>query len=99
MALVHAGWADWYLTTGPGQRAKTRAKRRATGFAQSRAFAAWCWGHRIALMATDTFAVEVLPVLATEGLGLILQPQLRGLVAAAAVVAEAGSLLMAAAPA
>ncbi|WP_281790182.1 hypothetical protein [Streptomyces sp. MK37H] len=22
----------------------------------------WCWDHRIALLATDTFAVEVLPV-------------------------------------
>jgi len=33
------------------------------GFARSRAFAAWCRDHRIALMATDTFAVEVLPVL------------------------------------
>ncbi|MFI8993745.1 cyclase family protein [Streptomyces sp. NPDC053542] len=62
LILVHTGWADWYLTTTPGQRAETRARRCATGFAQSRAFAAWCWDHRIALMATDTFAVEVLPV-------------------------------------
>ncbi|MGW5444620.1 hypothetical protein [Streptomyces asiaticus] len=43
-----------------GPRAAVRAERRATGFAQSRDFVAWCWGHRIALPATDTFAVEVL---------------------------------------
>jgi hypothetical protein len=36
------------------------------GIAQSRVFAAWCWDHLIALMATDTFAVEVLPVLPTS---------------------------------
>ncbi|MER6849691.1 cyclase family protein [Streptomyces flaveolus] len=62
LVMVHTGWAHWYLTTSPRQRAETRAARRATGFAQSRDFAAWCWDHRIALMATDTFAVEVLPV-------------------------------------
>ncbi|MGW2169495.1 cyclase family protein [Streptomyces sp. NPDC001705] len=63
LVLVHTGWAHWYLTTDPAVRAETRTARRATGFAQSRDFAAWCWDHRIALMATDTFAVEVLPVL------------------------------------
>ncbi|MCX4834651.1 cyclase family protein [Streptomyces sp. NBC_01016] len=63
LVLVHTGWAHWYLTTDPDTRTETRAARRATGFAQSREFAAWCWDHRIALMATDTFAVEVLPVL------------------------------------
>ncbi|MGW2329289.1 cyclase family protein [Streptomyces sp. NPDC001700] len=63
LVLVHTGWAHWYLTAEPGVRATVRAERRATGFAQSRDFAAWCWDHRIALLATDTFAVEVLPVL------------------------------------
>ncbi|MPY57119.1 cyclase family protein [Streptomyces spongiae] len=62
LILVHTGWARWYLTTGPGPRAEVRAARRATGFVQSRDLAAWCWDHRIALLATDTFAVEVLPV-------------------------------------
>lgn len=63
LVLIHTGWAAWYLAADPAQRDETRTKRRATGFAQSRSFAAWCWDHRIALMATDTFAVEVLPVL------------------------------------
>ncbi|WP_405784469.1 cyclase family protein [Streptomyces sp. NBC_01378] len=63
LIMVHTGWAHWYLTTTPEQRTETRAERRATGFAQTRSLAAWCWDHRIALMATDTFAVEVLPVL------------------------------------
>ncbi|MEU5023755.1 cyclase family protein [Streptomyces milbemycinicus] len=66
LLLVHTGWANWYLSTTPAERAEARTQRRATGFAQSRTFAAWCWDHRIALMATDTFAVEVLPVLDTS---------------------------------
>lgn len=64
LVLVHTGWAHWYLTAEPGARAAVRAGRRATGFVQSRDFVAWCWDHRIALLATDTFAVEVLPVVA-----------------------------------
>ncbi|MFJ1996979.1 cyclase family protein [Streptomyces asiaticus] len=60
LVLVHTGWAHWYLTAEPGPRAAVRAERRATGFVQSRDFVAWCWDHRIALLATDTFAVEVL---------------------------------------
>ncbi|WP_030607870.1 cyclase family protein [Streptomyces sclerotialus] len=63
LVLVHTGWAHWYLNAGADLRDEVRAARRATGFAQTREFAAWCWDHRIALMATDTFAVEVLPVL------------------------------------
>ncbi len=62
LVMVHTGWAHWYVNTTPGERAEARAQRRATGFTQSRDFAAWCWDHRIALMAGDTFAVEVLPV-------------------------------------
>ncbi|MET8468480.1 cyclase family protein [Streptomyces sp. NPDC006422] len=62
LVLVHTGWARWFLDADPELRATTREQRRATGFAQTRDFAAWCWDHRIALMATDTFAVEVLPV-------------------------------------
>jgi len=63
LLLVHTGWAHWFLTAGPDTRAATRNARRATGFAQRRTFAEWCWDHRVALMATDTFAVEVLPAL------------------------------------
>ena len=36
--------------------------RRATGFRQSRELPEWLWDRQVALFATDTFAVEVLPV-------------------------------------
>ncbi|MFF2164436.1 cyclase family protein [Streptomyces sp. NPDC058175] len=66
LVLVHTGWARWFLTADAAIRAEVREARRVTGFAQSRAFTAWCWDHHIALMATDTFAVEVLPALPTS---------------------------------
>lgn len=42
LIMVHTGWSDWYLTTSSEQRTETRTRRHATGFAQSRSFAAWC---------------------------------------------------------
>nr|WP_246315549.1 cyclase family protein [Kineococcus aurantiacus] len=60
--LVHTGWARWFLDAAPQLRAQVRDARCATGFAQSRDFPRWCWDHRVSVFATDTFAVEVLPV-------------------------------------
>jgi kynurenine formamidase len=64
LVLVHTGWARWYLDASPGLRAEVREARRATGFRQSVELPEWLWDHRVALLATDTFAVEVLPVVA-----------------------------------
>ncbi|WP_432570697.1 cyclase family protein [Kineococcus sp. SYSU DK005] len=64
LVLVHTGWAHWFLQADDATRAQVRRARRATGFAQSLELPAWCWDHRVALLATDTFAVEVLPVVA-----------------------------------
>ena len=62
LVLVHTGWSRWFLEASADLRAEVRDARRATGFRQSRALPAWLWDHRVALLATDTFAVEVLPV-------------------------------------
>ncbi|GAS98543.1 uncharacterized protein RMCC_5508 [Mycolicibacterium canariasense] len=63
LILVHTGWASWYLNAGPADQGDVRERRCATGFAQSHDLLEWLWDNRIALFATDTFAVEVLPVL------------------------------------
>jgi kynurenine formamidase len=62
LVLVHTGWANWFLSTDPDTRAGVRAARRSTGFRQHRELPEWLWDNKIALFATDTFAVEVLPV-------------------------------------
>lgn len=66
LILIHTGWSQWYLDADPQDRRLVRENRRATGFAQDRALLEWLWDHQIALFATDTFAVEVLPVLPTS---------------------------------
>jgi len=62
LVLVHTGWTRWFLDADPTLRAEVRDGRRATGFRQSRELPEWLWDHQVALFATDTFAVEVLPV-------------------------------------
>ncbi|SES29861.1 cyclase family protein [Lentzea albida] len=62
LVLVHTGWARWFLDADPSVRAEVRDARRATGFRQTRDLPTWLWDHRVAVFATDTFAVEVLPV-------------------------------------
>ncbi|MEZ2390289.1 cyclase family protein [bacterium RCC_150] len=61
MLLLHTGWAEWFLGLSEAGRSAAKASRRTTGVAQSREFLAWLWNHRIALLGTDTFAVEALP--------------------------------------
>lgn len=62
IVLVHTGWARWFREAPPSLRDEVRTGRRATGFRQKRSLAEWIWDHRVAVFATDTFAVEVLPV-------------------------------------
>ena len=62
LVLVHTGWARWFLDAPDDVRAEVREARRATGFRQEAGLPRWLWDHRVALFATDTFAVEVLPV-------------------------------------
>jgi len=62
LVLVHTGWTRWFLDADPTLRAQVRDARRATGFRQSRELPQWLWDQQVALFATDTFAVEVLPV-------------------------------------
>ncbi|WP_111509475.1 cyclase family protein [Mycobacterium kyogaense] len=63
LLLVHTGWAGWFLQADAETRGRLREQRSATGFAQQRLLPEWLWDNQIALFATDTFAVEVLPVL------------------------------------
>jgi kynurenine formamidase len=62
LILVHTGWAQWYLTADASEQAAAREQRRATGFLPTHRLLEWLWDNKIALFATDTFAVEVLPV-------------------------------------
>jgi kynurenine formamidase len=61
LVLVHTGWAHWYVTADLADRDEVRQARRSTGFRQHPDLLAWLWDNRIALFATDTYAVEVLP--------------------------------------
>lgn len=63
IALVHTGWAHWYLQLPDTERIALRDRRLASGFAQRVDLPRWLWEHQVAAFATDTFAVERLPVI------------------------------------
>ena len=62
IVMVHTGWAQWFLDSSADVRTQVRTARRATGFRQTKELGEWIWDHQVAVFATDTFAVEVLPV-------------------------------------
>lgn len=62
IVMIHTGWAEWFIGASVEVRDDVRSGRRATGFRQKRSLAEWIWNHQVAMFATDTFAVEVLPV-------------------------------------
>ena len=64
IVMVHTGWSSWFIGSTNEVRDEVRSGRRATGFRQSKDLARWIWDHQVATFATDTFAVEVLPVVA-----------------------------------
>jgi hypothetical protein len=59
--MLHTGWCEWFLALRPEEKQRIRDSRRATGIAQSEAFVAWAWDHRLAVLAADNFAFECLP--------------------------------------
>ena len=70
LVLIHTGWAAWYLETlDDTGRVQICEARRCTGFAQSHSTLAWFWDRGVALAASDTFALEALPALASSGFG------------------------------
>ena len=64
VVMIHTGWAEWYLGLSAEQRAKVVRAGRYTGLEQSRELLRWVWDTGIAVLATDSFAVEVMPPVA-----------------------------------
>lgn len=62
IVLVHTGWAEWFLGLSEDARREHARTRLATGLRQDRDYPRWAWDTQVALLATDTFAVERLPV-------------------------------------
>lgn len=69
LLLLRTGWAGWYLRASEQDRAGCRDGARRTGMSQSRELLAWFYDNKVALAASDTFALEVLPAVAGSPFG------------------------------
>jgi kynurenine formamidase len=59
--LLHTGFAGWYLSQRPADRAKISGDIRAPGLAHGEEMCEYLWDSHISAVASDTFAVEVYP--------------------------------------
>ncbi|OIJ24373.1 cyclase family protein [Nocardioides luteus] len=61
VVMLHTGWCEWFLGLTDEQKLAQQALGRATGVVQSEEVLDWAWDTGLALLASDTFAVECLP--------------------------------------
>ena len=64
--LLRTGWAENYVAKSPSERAEFNTRNRSPGLAQRHATLRWLWDHEIAMVASDTPAVEADPVLESD---------------------------------
>ncbi|OZF01268.1 cyclase family protein [Rhodococcoides fascians] len=70
LLVIRTGWADWFLNDATElQREIVRSNRTCTGISQSTEAIEWFADHEVALAASDTFALERLPAVATSPFG------------------------------
>ena len=66
MLLLRTGWAENYVAKTREQRVEFNSRNRSPGLAQRESVLRWLWDHEIALVASDTPAVEADPVIESD---------------------------------
>lgn len=66
LLLLRTGWAENYVAKSTSQRIEFNSRNRSPGLAQREEILRWLWDHEIALVASDTPAVEADPVLESD---------------------------------
>ncbi|MFI7601303.1 cyclase family protein [Actinoplanes sp. NPDC049681] len=66
MLLLRTGWAESYLSKTEPQRVDFSYRAKSPGLARREAVVRWLWDKQIALVASDTPAVEAQPVLESD---------------------------------
>jgi len=66
MLLLRTGWAEGYVAKTREQRIEFASRNRSPGLAQREEVLRWLWDREIALVASDTPAVEADPVIESD---------------------------------
>lgn len=66
LLLLHTGWAANYIAKSESERNEFNTRNKSPGLAQREATVRWLWDHEIALVASDTPAVEADPVFESD---------------------------------
>jgi kynurenine formamidase len=63
IALIHTGWGEWWTNEASTEQKREIAQNlRFSGLRNSEQTIAWFWDRQVALVGSDTVALEVLPV-------------------------------------
>ncbi|WP_213450553.1 cyclase family protein [Rhizomonospora bruguierae] len=76
--LLRTGWAENYVAKTREQRIEFNTRNASPGLAQREEILRWLWDHEIAVVASDTPAVEADPVLESDFRGSDDRPPERG---------------------
>lgn len=66
MLLLHTGWSENYVSKSREQRIEFNSRNKSPGLAQREEILRWLWDREIALVASDTPAVEADPVIDSD---------------------------------
>lgn len=66
MLLLRTGWAENYISKSLEQRVEFNKRNKSPGLAQREEILRWLWDREIALVASDTPAVEADPVIESD---------------------------------
>jgi kynurenine formamidase len=66
LLLLRTGWAENYVAKSTEQRVEFNSRNKSPGLAQREEILRWLWDREIALVASDTPAVEADPVLESD---------------------------------
>ncbi|GIH22632.1 cyclase [Acrocarpospora phusangensis] len=66
MLLLRTGWAENYVAKSREERVEFNRRNRSPGLAQREEILRWLWDREIALVASDTPAVEADPVIESD---------------------------------
>lgn len=66
LLLLRTGWAENYVAKSRQERIEFATRNKSPGLAQREEILRWLWDHQIALVASDTPAVEADPVIESD---------------------------------
>lgn len=71
IVILHTGFASWYMAQRTSQKLKVQRAGATPGIAQGEDMCRYLWDAHVAAIASDTYAVEVMPPTGRDPMGFL----------------------------